>query len=64
MVPVLWEGMFNTAWIDQQLTILKLNGSQASPGYMNPEGIVIYHKAGNVLFKKTIEKDSEWKGTV
>ena len=61
LVPVLWEGMFNTEWIDQQLYILKLNGSHASPGYMNPEGIVIYHKAGNVLFKKTIEKDEQPK---
>ena len=25
-------------------------------GYMNPEGIVIYHKAGNVLFKKLLRK--------
>ena len=61
LVPVLWEGMFNTEWVDQQLNILKLNGSQASPGYMNPEGIVIYHKAGDVLFKKTIEKDEQPK---
>jgi len=28
---------------------------------MKPEGIVIYHKQGNVLFKKTLEKDEEHK---
>ena len=36
---------------------LKVEGSFASPGFMKPEGIVIYHTQGNVLFKKTIEKD-------
>jgi len=37
-------------------------GSLAAPGFMNPEGIVSYHIAGNTGFKKTIEKDSEPKG--
>ena len=61
LVPVLWTGIFNTEVIDNTLGVLALNGSVASPGYKLPEGIVIYHKAGNVLFKKTIEKDDEWK---
>ena len=29
---------------------------------MKPEGVVIYHKAANMMFKKTIEKDEEPKG--
>jgi len=29
---------------------------------MNPEGVVIYHRAGNLYFKKTILKDEEYKG--
>ena len=29
---------------------------------MKPEGVVIFHPQGNVGFKKTIEKDEEWKG--
>lgn len=33
------------------------NGSYASLGYMKPEGIVIYHTAANVMFKKTFEND-------
>jgi hypothetical protein len=28
---------------------------------MKPEGIVVYHTAGRMYFKKTIEKDSEPK---
>ena len=34
----------------------------ASLGYKLPEGIVIYHKAAKMYFKKTILKDNEWKG--
>jgi len=37
-------------------------GSQAAPGFARPEGIVVYHRAGDMLFKVTVEKDSEWKG--
>jgi len=38
------------------------DGSRAAPGFMRPEGIVVYHFASNTLFKKTIEKDEEPKG--
>jgi hypothetical protein len=37
---------------------LKKNGSYAMPGFMNPEGIVIFHVAANTGFKKTFEKDN------
>ncbi len=37
-------------------------GSQAAPGFMKPEGIVVYHHATKTLFKKTIEKDEQPKG--
>ena len=61
LVPVLWTGIFDTFVIDNKLSILALNGSVASPGYMLPEGIVIYHQAGGNYYKKTIEKDNERK---
>lgn len=57
LVSVLWRGIFNTEIIEMCLEDLKLNGSVAVPGYMNPEGVVIYHIAGNVLFKKTLGND-------
>ena len=62
LVPVLWRGVFDTNQIDEQLANLKLNGSAAAPGYLFPEGVVVFHVAGNVCFKKTIEKDDEYKG--
>jgi len=62
LVPILYRGMFDTQKVFEVLEDLKKNGSKAAPGFMKPEGIVVYHIAGNVGFKKTIEKDDEPKG--
>jgi len=62
LVPVIYRGMFDTAKIELLCNQMREMGSVAEPGFMNPEGVVVYHTAGNVLFKKTLEKDSEWKG--
>lgn len=56
-VPVLWNGNFDLLAADRILWRLKVNGSYAAPGWMNPEGIVVFHIAGNVGFKKTIDND-------
>jgi hypothetical protein len=61
VVPVLWEGVFETAAVDRCLDGLRAGGSVAAPGWMRPEGVVVYHRAGNLLFKKTLEKDDEPK---
>lgn len=61
VVPLLRICEFDTALIYAQLELLKQNGSQAHPGYMFPEGIVIFHKASGQLFKKTIEGDDKSK---
>lgn len=57
VVPVLYAGEFVTNMIDGVLTSLELTGSIAAPGFMNPEGIVIYHAATGQLFKKTTNGD-------
>ena len=62
VVPVLYRGIFDITMVDYHLTLLEKNGSQASPGFMNPEGIVIFHTHGNMYFKKTIFKDEKPKG--
>ena len=62
VVPILWRGPFRTNVIDEVLSTLKVLGSKAAPGFMNPEGIIIYHTAGNFYMKKTIEKDEVPKG--
>lgn len=63
VVPVLYRGTFDSfaGHCDDILDNLHLHGSYAAPGFAKPEGIVIYHTAGNVLFKKTLEKDDEPK---
>lgn len=62
VVPTLYRGMFDTAYIDEALDELARNGSKAAPGFMKPEGIIVFHIAGNLGFKKTIEKDEQPKG--
>lgn len=60
-VPVITTGILGKIDIPIILRNLEIYGSYAAPGFMKPEGIVIYHVAGNVAFKKTIEKDDEPK---
>ena len=57
LVPVLWRGDFDDLRMDFQIAKLAQRGSYAAPDFMNPEGIVVWHTAGNVGFKKTILKD-------
>lgn len=63
VVPVLYRGVLDTVAIDECLESLRQNGSVASPGFMKPEGVVVYHVAGRVGFKKTLEKDDQPKST-
>lgn len=62
VVPTLLTCEFNTLVISSVLDSLKQWGSIAAPGFMNPEGIVIYHTASRQLFKKLIENDHQPKG--
>lgn len=57
LVPVLYKGIFNTTIIDNVLDQLRVTGSYASPDFMNPEGIVVFHIGGKVGFKKTLGND-------
>ena len=57
LVPILFDGEFDTVTTRDVLDQLVLNGSAAAPGFMKPEGIVCFHTAANVGFKKTLEKD-------
>lgn len=62
VVPTLYSGPFEDGIVENCLEELRRNGSKASPGFMNPEGVVIYHAASGDLFKVTIERDEEPKG--
>lgn len=56
-VPVLWKGVFDTVAIDGVLARLAIGGSVAVPGFMDPEGVVVFHTATSTLFKKTLDGD-------
>ena len=62
VVPVLYEGIFDTAIVDECVEKLRSGGSIAAPGFMRPEGVVCFHVQGNFGLKKTLEKDDEHKG--
>jgi hypothetical protein len=61
VVPVLYEGPFETARVNQALHLLTF-GSVAAPGFHQPEGVIVYHHALNGYFKKTLVKDEAPKG--
>jgi hypothetical protein len=62
VVPVLAKGVGLDAQTDAAMARLRSEGSVAVPGFMNPEGVIVYHVASRSLYKVTCEKDDEWKG--
>ena len=61
IVPTIYRGMFSQEAIESALDSLRLLGSSAAIGFMNPEGIIVYHCAAGIGFKKTLEKDESPK---
>jgi hypothetical protein len=65
IAPVLYAGPLEDhgvmKGVKTALHLLQTEGSVAAPGFMKPEGIIIFHVQGNLLFKKTLEKDDEPK---
>lgn len=61
VVPNLFTGQFSTQETASQLERLRDCGSVAAPGFMKPEGIIIYLSAARSYFKQTLEKDDEPK---
>ena len=62
VVPIIYEGVFDTDNIKMELSALARFGSLAAAGFMNPEGIIVYHKAAGVGFKMTLDNDDQPKG--
>lgn len=64
VVPVLYQGPFRTDAVEAAVERLRKDGSVAAPGFMDPEGVVVYHVAGNVAFKVTLRNDEMPKSLV
>jgi hypothetical protein len=61
VVPTLYTGPFDLMKIEGIVEDLRQKGSVAAPGFMKPEGIIVYHTASQTLFKKTLEDDASPK---
>lgn len=62
VVPVIICGTGLGHTVEEALSLLLEHGSYAAPGFLNPEGVIAYHMAGNMYFKATLENDDEPKG--
>lgn len=60
-VPVLYQGPHDTNAINDAMTRLREHGSVAAPGFMNPEGICVYHAASRTISKVTLDKNDAGK---
>ncbi len=57
VVPVLHDGPFTDTAVQECLDRLTREGSAAAPGFMQPEGIVVFHAASRTLHKVTLGDD-------
>lgn len=57
VVPTLYRGTFTTGAVELALEHLAAQGSVAAPGFMKPEGVIIFHTAASIGFKKTLDDD-------
>lgn len=62
VVPILARGVFDSALVEMSLDKLREEGSAAAPGFKKPEGVVVFHVAGGLGFKKTLDRDGMPKG--
>lgn len=62
VVPVLAVGTFTTELVEAVCERLRVFGSEAAPGFMQPEGVVVFHTAAGVAFKKALDNDGKPKG--
>lgn len=62
VVPVLYRGPFSTELVDRSIQHLSKFGSWAAPGFMDPEGVIVFHAAAGIGFKRTCKHDEKAKG--
>lgn len=64
VVPILAAGVFTDEIVSTALERLRTLGSVAAPGFMKPEGLIVYHVAAGIGFKKTLEHDESPKSAL
>lgn len=58
VVPVLAAGNFDHSTISYCVESLALTGSVAAPGFMDPEGVVVFLSSARQLFKVMVKNDA------
>jgi hypothetical protein len=61
-VPELYVGEFSVEKIEEIKDTLLREGSEASPGFLNPEGVVVYHTASRSAYKSTYDDCDHGEG--
>lgn len=57
VVPVLGVATYSDVLVELAIWELMNEGSKAVPGFMEPEGVVVYHTASRQTYKRLIEGD-------
>jgi hypothetical protein len=61
VVPILSRG--EDVSVDIAMGYLREHGSFIAPGFMNPEGVVVFHSASRQMYKLTFKDDGgKWRG--
>ena len=63
-VPELITYAFSDELVTSSLANLEREGSQAAPGFMEPEGIVVFMHASRTMHKVTVKEDGKPKSQV
>ncbi len=61
-VPLLDAYTFSTERVRKVLAELAETGSQAAPGFMRPEGVIVFHSQSRSVYKALLENDDQPKG--
>lgn len=64
VVPLLGVHDNSELLINNALEVLRVHGSKAAPGFMRPEGVVVFHTASGTMGKILLEGDDRPKGEV
>lgn len=62
LVPILYKGPFDTGIAKLLVETLRSQGSNAALGFMNPEGICVFHTASQTVYQTFLENDDVPKG--
>jgi RNA ligase len=57
VVPCLYTGLLTERTVESISGLLSDSGSAAAPGFMNPEGICVFHTASRQVYKYTLDGD-------